>query len=538
MRRGVFRGVCAALLALSLAAYSAAAAEAGTGAPAAGAAHLPGQLVVRYAADASPAERRAALAERRARVAAALRLPRTALVQLPAGASVGAAAASLEADPAVEFAEPNYVYTLASLPNDPLFPHLWGLHQATDGDIDAPEAWALTTGSANVVVGVIDTGVAYAHPDLAPNAWTNEREIAGNGVDDDRNGRIDDTHGWDFVEGDNTPLDAHGHGTHVAGTIGARGNDGFGVVGVNWRVRLMSLRAGDAEGAFTSRAIADAIVYACANGARVVNGSFGGSAISSAVTTAMNSSACARTLFVYSAGNEGANNDVTSSFPCNAAVASLVCVAATDSSDSPASYSNYGPQNVDLAAPGSSILSTWLNGHRSASGTSMAAPHVAGAAALVLGRNDSLSPIEVRATLLMTVDRLPGVATRVASGGRLNAASAVAAVPALVAPAAGEPAAAPGAGPTPSALQPAPRPSATTPAPAPVVRCVVPKLRGRTLAAAKTALRTRNCNLGKVTRASSSVVRKGRVLRQSRPAGTGLAAGARIGVVVSLGRRP
>jgi subtilisin family serine protease len=517
------------------------AAVAGKAAPAP---HVPGEVIVRYEAGATVAERRGAVAERRGRVAASLRVPRTALVELPPGVSVDAAARSFAADPAVEFAEPNYLYHLAATPNDPLFPRLWGLHQASDADIDALEAWALTTGSPDVVAAVIDTGVAFGHADLAPNMWTNRREIAGNGVDDDGNGRIDDLHGWDFVAGDGAPLDENGHGTHVAGTIGARGNDGFGVTGVNWRVQMMALRAGDAGGAFSSRAVADSISYACANGARVVNGSFGGAGISLAVTNAMRSAACARTLFVFASGNDGANNDVTASFPCNADVASIVCVAATTASDGLASYSNYGARNVDLAAPGSTILSTWTTGYAWASGTSMAAPHVAGVAALMLARNDTLTPLALRATILSTVDSVPSLAGLVATGGRLNAASAVAGVPGpapSATPVADPPqptvpvdAGLPAAGPA-----PAPAPPQTSPptAPAPPVRCVVPKLRGKTVAAAKRALRARNCSLGKVSRARSKVVRRGRVIRQSKPAGVRLKAGSRIAVVASLGRR-
>jgi subtilisin family serine protease len=523
------------LCALMLAAVSAAGAGAATSAS-----FVPGEVIVRYAAGSGATARKAAIAARKGRVARELRLAHTVVVELPAGTSVAAAAKALTADPAVEYAEPNYLYRIASTPNDPLFPRLWGLHQASDADIDAPEAWVLTTGSQSVVVAVIDTGVAYGHPDLAPNIWINPREIAGNGLDDDGNGRVDDVHGWDSVSRDNQPLDEHGHGTHVAGTIGARGNDAYGVAGVNWRVQLMALRAGDATGAFPLDAIADSIAYACANGARVVNGSFGGPWISKAITSAMQSAACAQTLFVFAAGNESLNNDTTASFPCNAAVASIVCVAATTASDALAAYSNYGVQNVDLAAPGSAILSTTLSEHRTLNGTSMATPHVAGVAGLMLARNATLTPAELRATILASVDPLPGLAGRVVTGGRLNARNAVAAVPVSGPSPSTESETQPSAPAQESApvAAPAPAPApAVTPAPAPAPVCIVPRLRGKTLAAAKNALRSRNCSLGRVTRAHSSVVRKGRVLRQSKPAGTRLKAGTKIAVAASLGRR-
>ena len=188
-------------------------------------------------------------------------LPGLELLRLAPGESVRAAAAEFEADPEVLYAEPNFYYELDAVPNDPRFPELWGLHNTgqlvngvfgtADADIDAPEAWNTTTGSASVAVAVVDSGIAYNHPDLAANIWSNPGEIAGNGIDDDRNGRIDDVRGWDFVDSDNSPRDLTGHGTHVAGTIGARGNNGEGVAGVNWNSSLMPVRACNVDGCAT-----------------------------------------------------------------------------------------------------------------------------------------------------------------------------------------------------------------------------------------------------------------------------------------------
>ncbi|HXV35500.1 MAG TPA: S8 family serine peptidase, partial [Gaiellaceae bacterium] len=246
---------------------------------------------------------------------------------------------------------------------------LWGLSQYSDKDIDAPSAWNHTTGSSGVVVAVIDSGIAYNHPDLNGNIWSNTDEIPGNGLDDDVNGFIDDVRGWDFVQNDATPFDYNGHGTHVAGTIGAEGNNGTGVAGVNWDVSLMPLRAADAGGSLTDTAILNAITYACANGADIVNGSFGGSGFSMTIANAINSGPCANTLFVIAAGNSGLNLDGGSNaYPCEyhrpaaqggADAVNLICIAATGKTDGIASFSNRGVQAVHLAAPGVGIRSTW-----------------------------------------------------------------------------------------------------------------------------------------------------------------------------------
>ncbi len=326
-----------------------------------GAEIVPNQVIVRFAAGTSSAGRRAAVRAEGAAIAEPLSLPRTELVELADGTSVEDAIAAFEENPDVTYAEPNYVSQLSAIPNDTNFAQLWGLNQVSDKDIDAPEAWDLTTGNSSIIVAVIDSGVAYDHPDLAANIWTND-DPAGGG-DQDGNGFVDDTNGWDFVSNDNAPLDANEHGTHVAGTIGARGNNALGVTGVNWQASIMPLRAGNASGSLTDAAIIDAIVYACANGARVVNGSFGGGGFSQATLNAIDSVACANTLFVFAAGNGGSdgigdNNDTTPEYPCNYNTTRIVCVAATDQNDARAFFSNFGATNVDLAAPGVGIFSS------------------------------------------------------------------------------------------------------------------------------------------------------------------------------------
>jgi subtilisin family serine protease len=260
----------------------------------------------------------------------------------------------------------------------------------------------------------------YTHADLAPNVGA--------------------VRGWDFVGGDNAPLeedppgsrgdDADGHGTHVAGTIGAQGDNRVGVTGVSWDVSLMALRAADVDGQLTDDRIVAAFAYARANGARVVNGSFGGPGFSRAVLDAVN--AAPNVLFIFASGNGGPDgigddNDVTPDYPCAYAAQNIICVAATGFADGLADFSNYGVTTVDLAAPGVGIASTLPNnGYGSGDGTSMATPHVSGVAALVFAAYPALSVGEVREAILAGVDKLPSLTRAVATGGRLNAARAVA----------------------------------------------------------------------------------------------------------------
>ena len=283
-----------ALMALAILLFCASGAGAGTPAPAglerhgAGAGspeYVPGEVIVRFRAGTTTAARSSTLAATQGQFVQSLGLPGATLVRLADGVSVESAVAELESDPDVLYAEPNYIYKLSTVPNDPDFDLTWGLSQANDKDIDAPAAWTRTRGSANVIVAVIDSGIAYSHPDLAGNIWIND-DPAGGG-DNDGNGFVDDTRGWDFIQNDNTPLDFNGHGTHVAGTIGAVGNNARGVPGVNWDVSLMALRAADANGSLPNTAIVNAINYACANGADIVNGSFGGSGASLTVRDAI-----------------------------------------------------------------------------------------------------------------------------------------------------------------------------------------------------------------------------------------------------------
>jgi subtilisin family serine protease len=328
------RGFSAVAAALALAGLaSAAGAPAPTPAPRPE--YVPGELIVRFNAGSGPTRRAEILRENGARRKRTMRLPGAEVVSVARGKSVEAAARELEAQPGVVFAEPNYIYRPMAMPNDPRFGALWGLQQATDRDIDAPEAWEEQTGSAAIKVAIVDTGVAYDHPDLAANMLA----------------------GYDFFDDDADPRDYDGHGTHVAGTIGAVGNNGTGVTGVNWDVSLLPVRVLGPDGG-TVETVTNGFAYAAAQGAKVVNASLGGSGASQAMKDSIDAAA-STTLFVLAAGNAGSDNDAFPVYPCSYPSPNLVCVAATDETDALAVFSNYGDGSVDVAAPGTRIESTW-----------------------------------------------------------------------------------------------------------------------------------------------------------------------------------
>jgi len=367
-------------------------------------------------------------------------------VDLPDGLSFEDAKKLLENDPDIESVEPNYLVTIQQLSTDPRFDELWGLENIgqTGGvpgaDISADEAWDITTGSSNVTVAVIDTGVDYKHPELADNMWVNKGEIPNNGIDDDGNGYVDDYHGYDFVNFDGDPYDDHGHGTHVSGTIAGTANNGIGVTGISWSSRIMALKFLGANG---SGSIADAIAainYATAMGAKISNNSWGAwspfypQALADAISAANEAGA----LFVAAAGNSNADVNFTEIYPARIALPNVISVAATDANDDRAWFSNYGSTTIHLGAPGVEILSTLppkrpctptsiclTNGYGIFSGTSMAAPHVAGAAALLKSRFPDLLPAEIKQRLIDTVDIIPALASNTVSGGRLNVATAL-----------------------------------------------------------------------------------------------------------------
>ncbi len=405
------------------------------------AAAAPGELIVRFEEAADAGDRIAARIEADVSFERALGLRGIQLVKAEPGQSVSAAEAELERSAEVVYAEPNFIREAQAVPNDPFFPRLWGLHNTgqpvesfpgfpgtPDADIDAPEAWELTTGSPEVVVAVVDSGVDVAHPDLSSSIWTNPGESGGgresNGIDDDGNKLVDDWRGWDWVTDDNLPADEERHGTHVSGTVAASGNNATGVTGVSWSSRVMPLRVLDAAGSGTVADLVSAYRYAGLKGAPILNASLGGSGFSNAELDAIN--AAPNTLFVVAAGNGGDdgvgdNVDTSPQYPCAYSAANIVCVAASDQNDALAGFSNFGSASVDLAAPGVRTLSTVPGGYAYFSGTSMATPHVAGAAALIRSLEPGAGVAGVRSALLGGTDSKTAFSGRTVTGGRLNA---------------------------------------------------------------------------------------------------------------------
>ncbi len=384
------------------------------------------EVLVRFRPQSSRARRDAIVQAKAGRVLRRLDAVNVDRVQLPTGMQVDQAIAAWGTDSDVLSVEPNYIRRITALPNDPYWVNgsLWGLTK-----IKAQDAWLLTTGSEEVVVADFDTGVNYLHPDLAANMWRNPGEIAGNGVDDDSNGYVDDVYGIDTANHDSDPMDDHGHGTHTAGIIGGVGNNGIGVVGVNWNVKILTCKFMTSTGSGMDSDAIECFNYIVALkkkgvNIRVTSNSWGGGrgvifpqSLQSAIDVAGNQGI----LHAFAAGNSGMNIDSTPFDPASFNSPSIVSVAASDSADGRASFSNYGATSVDLAAPGVSISSTLMSGgYGVKSGTSMATPHVAGAAALLSGQKPALTVAGVKSLLISSVDQVTAWNGLVASDGRLN----------------------------------------------------------------------------------------------------------------------
>ncbi len=359
------------------------------------------------------------------------------------------AVAALKAMPGVEYAELDVVMRADQsqrFPSETTFhPYSWGMHNEglpfngkfpTPGaDVNCPEAWFVTVGNPDFVVAVIDTGVQWSHPGIAANIWSNSAEVAGvTGFDDDQNGYVDDYRGWDFSQGDNDPDDLNGHGTHVAGTIGASEGNG-GVVGMMWECKIMPLRFLNATGGGWMSDAALAVQYAVNKGVKVSNNSYGygTNSVNQSLYDAINASKSIGHVFVAAAGNSGTNlNRNNNHYPGTHDLDNIICVAATDMNDQLATFSNYGAAKVDLGAPGVYVLSTYLLGWNGPGswqayldGTSMASPHVAGAVGLVYCQNPTWTYQQVRAQIINTARPVASLAGLTVSGGVLNAAAAL-----------------------------------------------------------------------------------------------------------------
>ena len=320
-------------------------------------------------------------------------------------------------------------------PNDPLFNEQWSLKNTGQGggtagaDICATRAWAKTTGSRKVIVAVLDTGVDYRHRDLKGNMWQRPASLAP--YEDEHLGTIDDRFGFDAADGDGDPMDDNGHGTHCAGIVGAEGGNSEGITGVNWQVEIMPLKFLGRNGSGSLKDAIEAIDYVIARkragvNVRVISASWGSTFYSRALEDAIRRAGDAGVLFIAAAGNSRTNNDRRQHYPSGYQLPNVVAVAALDRRDALASFSNFGPKTVHLAAPGAEILSTWPNNqYEEHSGTSMATPEVSGVAALVLAANPDMTMAQLRERLLSSVDKLPALAGKVSTGGRLNAARAV-----------------------------------------------------------------------------------------------------------------
>ena len=420
----------------------------------AGRAHQADELIVKYRDGASAAQQTAVRQGLGARKVDTIRggsarRGETALLKLPAGVGVAAAVQALSGDPSIEYAEPNWTYQHTAVSNDPYYTNgsLYGMY----GDATSPanqfgsqagEAWATGhTSCGNVIVGVIDEGIYFNHQDLNANIWVNPFDAA-DGVDNDGNGYVDDVRGWDFA-GNTNNINSGGvgddHGTHVAGTIGAVGGNATGVAGVCWTgIKMISGKFLGSQGGTSANAI-KAIDYfndlKTRHGLNIVatNNSWGGGGFSQALQDAIGRADAAGILFIAAAGNSASNNDTTASYPSNYPNANVIAVASTTSAGGLSSFSQFGATTVDIGAPGSAIWSTvpvasgkgpkavLTSGYASYNGTSMATPHVTGAAALYKSTRPTATAADVKAAILNSAVPTPALTGKVLTGGRLNA---------------------------------------------------------------------------------------------------------------------
>lgn len=404
----------------------------------AGASFNSNSLIVSFAEGVSPQQQAQILASQGLEVVKRFEFINAVQVQTSPGTAIIEKTGQLNQMPEILYAEPDYLNEFSRLSNDPQLSQQWHYDNqgqtggTVDADIDLPEAWDSFTGSATTVIAVLDSGIDYNHPDLRPNLWTNPGEIPGDGIDNDGNGYIDDIFGIDTADNDSDNFDTNGHGTHVAGTTGAVGNNGTGVSGVNWNSKILAVKVGLDSGGIPNSAVIEALDYIAMMktqfGVNIVvsNNSYGGGPPSQAVQDAIQASVDAGIPFVAAAGNSGTDNDANGDFPSGYDIDGIISVAATDHNDQLAGFSQFGLTSVDLAAPGVDILSTTVGGgYGLNSGTSMASPHVAGVVALLAGAAPEASVADLKSAILLGADPLSNLDGTTVTGARLNAAKSL-----------------------------------------------------------------------------------------------------------------
>ena len=385
---------------------------------------VPGQLLVGFKKGVSNSARKQLVQNAGGTIRARLAHIRGAVVHVRHGVALKLLRRRLKARPEVRYAEPDFYERSSRVPDDPLFTTQYALGTSSSGSIDAQKAWDSRTGCAKVAV--LDSGIQANHPDLKQNIWHNTGEINGNGKDDDHNGYVDDYYGVNLLTGRGSGGDENGHGTHVAGIIASDGNNGTGVSGLCWSSQLIAVKFMDAKGVGATSGAIKGIEYAVHEGALILNCSFGSSEKSSAFQDEVKYAKSKNRLIVVAAGNDGKNLDSKPSYPAAYPEANILTVAATTAKGGLASFSNYGKNNVDLGAPGDAIESTWLkSGYRKLSGTSMAAPYVAAAAAMLSARKSGQSYMDLKNALTKSVRRVNALKGKTVTGGILDIAAAL-----------------------------------------------------------------------------------------------------------------
>ena len=358
---------------------------------------------------------------------------RLVVVRPRSGRETGPLRSRLRDADGVAYAEPDFIQKASAekTPDDPLYSAEYGLvDQPDDHDIDAPEAWGVRTGCGKIAI--LDTGIDTDHPDLKKNLFKSE-DKPNNNKDDDKNGYVDDTYGFNTIAGKGSGEDDDGHGTHVAGIVAAHGNNSEGIAGVCWSANLIAVKFMNSRGKGSTSNAIEGIEYAVKRGAKIINGSFGSSSKSSALKDAVEYAKDHKALLVVAAGNAGDNIDKHPTYPASYGDKNILAVAATTSDDDLASFSNFGSEDVDVAAPGDNILSTYLGGgYKVLSGTSMASPVAAGLAGLLRKHASNATPNNLRTAIRKKVDMPPALKNKVAYNGRVNAQKAMAAIKSIV----------------------------------------------------------------------------------------------------------